>query len=270
MPGRGQSMPDASGATVEERGTRPLRATGTEATPVGRTAAAAPSSAHDRGGLAHRRGRRHRRHRAGLPQRCLGRSDHRHRRRRHCRAVDERHRSAGHPRHRPGRELCGVVVGHRVHGLAAGRGADRLPAMASPGDLPGGVTGRAARARSPVRPDHPAPSLRRPAARELGRLVAALDPDAVARWAVGHCSVHAGARGAAAQSTEVGGRGRRHARRAGPPPSRRRLGERGCDRRPHRRRLRLDRLPLLRAERGLPGDVPPGTGRASRRRWRAR
>ena len=46
--------------------------------------------------------------------------------------------------------------------------------------------------------------------------------------------------------------------------------ERDRDRRPHRRQLRGDRLSLLRAERGLPGDVPPGAGRAPRRRRRAR
>ena len=32
----------------------------------------------------------------------------------------------------------------------------------------------------------------------------------------------------------------------------------------------VDRLPLLRAERGLPGDVPPGADRAPRRRRPAR
>ena len=46
--------------------------------------------------------------------------------------------------------------------------------------------------------------------------------------------------------------------------------ERHRGRRPHRRQPRGDRLPLLRAERGLPGDVPPGAGRAPRRRRRAR
>ena len=127
---------------------QPSRATGPEATPVGGPAAAAPSPAHDRGRLAHRRGRRHRRHRADLRQRCLGRGDHRHRRRRHRRAVDERHRPAGHRRHRPRCELRGVVVGHRDHRLAAHRGADRVPAMAPPGDLPGGVAARAVRVRS--------------------------------------------------------------------------------------------------------------------------
>ena len=196
MPGRGQSMADASGATVEDVvpgrfGRRAPRRRPSGAPPplprhlrttgagwlIAAVVAIFVTALVFRNGVS------------GAAITVIDR-------RRHCRAVDERHRSAGHPRHRPGRELCGVVVGHRDHGLAAGRGADRLPAMASPGDLPGGVTGRAAGARVSVRPDHPAPSFRGPVARELGRLVAALDPDAVARWAVGHCSVHAGARGA--------------------------------------------------------------------------
>ena len=48
-----------------------------------------------------------------------------------------------------------------------------------------------------VRPDHATPPLRRAPARKLGRLVDAVDPHAVARRAVGHRPLHAGARGAA-------------------------------------------------------------------------
>jgi hypothetical protein len=47
-------------------------------------------------------------------------------------------------------------------------------------------------------------------------------------------------------------------------------GQLDRDRRPHWRRLPVDRLPLLRAERDLPGGVPPGTDRAPRRRRAAR
>ena len=46
-----------------------------------------------------------------------------------------------------GVSYAALVVGHRDHELAAHRGADRLPAMASPGDLLGGVAAGAVRAR---------------------------------------------------------------------------------------------------------------------------
>ena len=86
----------------------------------------------------------------------------------------------------------------------------------------------------------------------------------------GRRPVHVGARGSAPQPAEVGGGDRRRDRCAGPPPPRRRPAQRDRGRRPHRRQLRGDRLPLLRAERGLPRDVPPWADRAPRRRRRAR
>ena len=221
-----------------ERRAEPSRATEPEAAPVRCSAPAAPPPPHHRGRLARLRRRRGGRHRPHLPQRSPGRGDHRHRHRRHHRPVDERHRPAGPRRPRPGRELRRLVLGHRDHELGAHRGADRLPAVAPPGDLPAGVVHRGARAADPVRPDHPAPTLRRPVAGELGRLVAAFAPDVLARRAVGDRPLHPGARGETPQPDEVGGRGPRGAGRAGPAPSRRRLTERDRHRRPHRGQLR--------------------------------
>ena len=108
------------------------------------------------------------------------------------------------------------------------------------------------------------------AAGELGRLVAAVDPHALPCRTVGYRPLHVGARGAASQSTEVGGGGGGHACLVGAPPSRRRLVGRDPGRRHHRRQLCGDLLPLLRTERGIPGDLPPGADRAPRRRGTAR
>ncbi len=165
-----------------------------------------------------------------------------------------------------------VVVGDPDRGLADRRGVDRLAPVASPGDRTGGDAARRHAARLRVRRDHPAPSVRRHPARELGWLVDAVAPDARAHRVFRDRPLHAGPGRPCAQSIEVAGRGVRHRGRPRPAASRGRLAERHHHRRPHLDKSGRDGLSDLRSERGVPGDVPPGSNRPPRRHrrpWRS-